>query len=68
MDYIRSVRVVYSVLCQMDLSNPIPIEKLSEKTDYSPLTVKLAIKRLHQDGMIRLHRRANGLPYLYKLN
>lgn len=68
MDFPRSVRVVYTTLSQYDLSIPVPIDKLAEKTDYSPRTVRNALNRLHHYGLIKRYRRVDGLPYLYQLN
>jgi Mn-dependent DtxR family transcriptional regulator len=68
MDYPRSIRIVYATLIQSDLSEPIPAAKIAEKIEYSPITVQLAINKLHKDGLITCHRRREGLPYLYKLS
>lgn len=59
--------ISYNYLNDADLSQRISVSDISNDTNYHPVTIYVALKRLEEWGLIERHRERNGQAYYYKI-
>jgi predicted transcriptional regulator len=64
----KSDLIVFNVLNDSDLSEPIPISRIAMLSSYHYNTVYQALLRLLEYEIITRHRSRRGRPYQYKIS
>lgn len=64
----KSDLIIFNVLKDSDLSNPLPISRIAILANYHYRTVITSLQRLEKYGIIVRQRKSLGQPYKYRIN
>jgi DNA-binding transcriptional ArsR family regulator len=59
--------VVFNAIADQNLPCPLPGSRLALLTGYSIRTIRYALQRLENDGIIRRRREADGKPHIIEV-